>query len=94
MFSCVHQGNLRVTPAPSNLTKYAQKTLCTKTPLSRGVTGKTFSDTEKKNKERKKGRNETQIPTGFGNPVIMTTVYRGITILNSDMACIVIQYLR
>ena len=32
MFSCVHQRNLRITPAPSNLTKYAQKTLCTKMP--------------------------------------------------------------
>ena len=51
MSSRVHQRNLRITPAPSNLTKYAQKTLCTKTPLSRGVTGKTFTDTEK-NKTR------------------------------------------
>ena len=40
------QSKLRITPAPSNLTKYAQKTLCTKTLLSRGVTGKTFPDTE------------------------------------------------
>ena len=73
MFSCVHQGNLRITPTPSNLTKYAQKTLCTKTPLRRGVTDKTFPDTEKKiiekTKNKKKTRNETQIPTGFGNPV-------------------------
>ena len=67
MSSCVHQRNLRITPAPSNLTKYAQKTLCTKTSLSRGVTGKTFTDTEKKFQKR---RNATQIPTGFGNPVI------------------------
>ena len=49
MFSCVHQGNLHVTPVPSKLTKYAQKTLYTKTPLSRGLIGKTFPDTEKKN---------------------------------------------
>ena len=47
---CVHQENRRITPAPSNLTKYAQKTLCTKTPLSRGVTGKTFPDTENNKK--------------------------------------------
>ena len=32
--------------------KYVQKALCTKTPLSRGVTGKTFTDTEKKKKTR------------------------------------------
>ena len=32
----------------SILRKYAQKALCTKTPLSRGVTGKTFTDKEKK----------------------------------------------
>ena len=44
------QIKLRITPAPSNLTKSAQKTLCTKTPLRRGVTGKTFPDTEKNNK--------------------------------------------
>ena len=47
------QSKLRITPAPSNLTKYAQKTLCTKTPLSRGVTGKTFTDTEKNTKKKK-----------------------------------------
>ena len=47
------QSKLRITPAPSNLTKYAQKTLCTKTPLSRGVTGKTFTDTEKNTKKNK-----------------------------------------
>ena len=33
------------------LRKYAQKALCTKPPLSRGVTGKTFTDTEKNNKK-------------------------------------------
>ena len=65
MSSRVHRRNLRITPTPSNLTKYAQKTLCTKTPPSRGVTGKTFPDTE----TNKKPRNTTQIPTGFGNPV-------------------------
>ena len=90
MFSGVNQRNLRITPAPLNLTKYAQKTLCTKTPLSWGVTSKTFHDTEikkKNNKLKKKANafsnwiaygnpikikptNETQIPTGFGNPVI------------------------
>ena len=74
MPSYVHQRNLRITPVPSNLTKYAQKTPRTKTPLSRGVTGKTFTDTEKNEKinktKNKKPRNETQIPTGFGNPVI------------------------
>ena len=30
------------------LRQYAQKALCIKTPLSRGETGKTFTDTEKK----------------------------------------------
>ena len=45
------QSKLRITPAPSNLTKYAQKTLCTKIPLRRGVTGKTFPDKEKNNKK-------------------------------------------
>ena len=44
----MHRGNLRITSVPSNLTKYAEKTLCTKTLLSRGVTGKTFPGTEKK----------------------------------------------
>ena len=32
----------------SILRQYAQKALCTKTPLSRGETGKTFTDTENK----------------------------------------------
>ena len=67
--SLCREINLRITPAPSNLTQYAQKTLCTKAPLSRGVTGKSFSDMEKNNK--KKPRNETEIPTGFSNPVII-----------------------
>ena len=66
MFSCVHQRNLRITPAPSNLTKYTQKTLCTKTPIRRGVTGKNFHDMEKI--KIKIQRKETQIPTGFGKP--------------------------
>ena len=35
----------------SILRQYAQKALCIKTPLSRGETGKTFTDTEKKNNE-------------------------------------------
>ena len=35
-------------PTLSILRKYAQKALCTKTPLSRGVTGKTFTDPEKR----------------------------------------------
>ena len=34
---------------PLDPKKYSQKALCTKTPLTRGVTGKTFTDTEKKN---------------------------------------------
>ena len=49
-YRLIVQSKLHITPAPSNLTKYAQNTLCTKTPLSRGVTGKTFPDTEKNNK--------------------------------------------
>ena len=65
MSSCVHQRNLRITPTPPNLTKYVQKTLHTKTLLGRERTGKTFHGTEKKIR-----RNETQILTGFGNPVI------------------------
>ena len=65
MSSYVHQRNLRITPAPLNLTKYAQKTLCTKTPLSRGLQARLFPTRKKINKRR----NATQIPTGFGNPV-------------------------
>ena len=38
----------------SILRKYAKKALCTKTPLSRGVTGKTFTDTEKNKKNKRK----------------------------------------
>ena len=52
-YRLIVQSKLRITPAPSNLTKYAQKTLRTKTPLSRGVTGKTFTDTEKNTKNKK-----------------------------------------
>ena len=52
MFSCAHQRNLRITPTPSNPTKYALKIIRTKTPLSRGVTGKTFTDTEKQKNEK------------------------------------------
>ena len=59
----------------SILRKYAQKALCTKTPLSSGVTGKTFTDTEKKNEKKKKPTNETQIPTGFGNPVNIENIW-------------------
>ena len=47
MSSCVHQRNLRITSTPSNLTKYAQKTLHTNTLLTKGGTKKTFHDTEK-----------------------------------------------
>ena len=36
----------------SILRQYAQKALCIKTPLSRGETGKTFTDTENKKKTR------------------------------------------
>ena len=52
-FYCVHQRNLRISTTLSILRKYEQKALCTKTPLSRGVTGKTFTDTEKKKEENK-----------------------------------------
>ena len=65
MFSCVHQRNIRITAAPSNLTNYAKRTLCTKTPLSRGMTGKTFTDTEKKRKKKKHRRNITHFPSGI-----------------------------
>ena len=37
---------------PEILPKYAEKTLRTKTPLSKGVIGKIFPDTEKKRKEK------------------------------------------
>ena len=43
----------------SILRKYAQKALCTKIPLTRGVTGKTFTDTE----EKKKNNTEQMPPT-------------------------------
>ena len=36
----------------SILRQYAQKALCIKTPLSRGETGKTFTDTENKIKKK------------------------------------------
>ena len=52
MSSYVHQRNLRISPTPSNLTKYAQKTLHTKTLLSRGGSGKIFHDTEKNTKNK------------------------------------------
>ena len=54
----------------SILRKYTQKALCTKTPLSRGVTGKTFTDTENKTEK------STHFPTGIaiGNPVINSCV--------------------
>ena len=58
MFCCVHQGNLYITPVPSKLTKYAQKTLYTKTPLSRGLIGKTFPDTEKNNEKTTKSNTD------------------------------------
>ena len=64
----MHQGNLRIPPAPSNLTKYTDKTLCTKPLLSRGVTGKTFTDTEKKNKKNTKLNTDSNW-FAIGNPV-------------------------
>ena len=55
---------------PLDPKKNAEKALCTKTPLSRGVTGKTFTDTTKKN---------TYYPFSdwdchTGNPVISKTI--------------------
>ena len=38
-----------------------QKALCTKTPLSRGVTGETFTDTGKKNKEKRENKQMKRI---------------------------------
>ena len=73
MFSCVHQRNIHIAAAPSNLTKYA-KTLCTKTPLSRGVTGKTFTHTEK-NKEKKKKRPEKLPHIRLGLPYWQPSKY-------------------
>ena len=40
----------------SILRKYAQKALCTKTPLSRGGTGKNFTDTEKNDEMKRRFR--------------------------------------
>ena len=66
----------------SILRKYAKKALCTMTPLSRGVTGKTFTDTEK-NKKKKKTKNKktTKSKTDSdwvchcsGNPVKNVTI--------------------
>ena len=68
MFCCVHQGNLHITPVPSKLTKYAQKTLYTKTPLSRGLIGKTFPDTEKNNEKTTKSNTDLDW-FAIGNPV-------------------------
>lgn len=48
--------HLRISPTPWNPSKYAQKTLCTKIPLNRGVTGKTFPGTVKKKKGEIKRR--------------------------------------
>ena len=63
-FYCVHQRNLRISATFSILRKYEQKALCTKIPLSRGVTGKTFTDTKKK-KEKKEKKSNKQIPPTF-----------------------------
>ena len=69
MFSCVHQGNLHITPVPSKLTKYAQKTLYTKTPLSRGLIGKTFPYTEKKKRKNHEIKHRSWLGLPTGNPV-------------------------
>ena len=73
---CVHQRNLRSSTTLSILRKYSQKALCTKTPLTRGVTGKTFTDTEKKKikkkkkKENKQTKRRPRLGLPIGNPVI------------------------
>ena len=56
----------------SILRKYAQKALCAKTPLSRGVTGNTFTDTEKndnsKKKKKKKIKRRFQLDLRYWQP--------------------------
>ena len=49
---CPPEKNVRISTTLSILRKYAQKALCTKTPLTGGVTGKTFTDTEKNKTEK------------------------------------------
>ena len=71
LLTMVHQRNLRISTTLSILRKYAEKVLCTKTPLSRGVTGKTFTDMKKKQ--------TTYYPFSdwdchTGNPVISKTI--------------------
>ena len=58
----------------SILRQYAQKALCIKTPLSRGVTSKTFTDTEK-NKTTKRYTDSNWV-CHTGNPV-MNVVFSG-----------------
>ena len=57
----VHQRNLRSSTTLSILRKYSQKALSTKTPLTRGVTGKTFTDTEKKKTKKKKKKKTNKL---------------------------------
>ena len=82
-FYCVHQRNLRISTTLSILRKYEQKALCTKIPLSRGMTGKTFTDTEKEKKNNTEQMEPTfQLGLPYGNPVITAkykdflTIYR------------------
>ena len=56
-------------PSPLKPNKYAQKTLCTKTPLSRGVTGKTFHDTKKKKKKETNKQTQALYSFYFVNQV-------------------------
>ena len=61
----------------SILRKYAEKALCTKKPLSWGVTGKSFTDTKKKKREREKLTRYypfSDWDCHTGNPVITKTI--------------------
>ena len=60
--------NLRISTTLSILRKYAQRALCTKTPLNRVVTGKTFTDTE--NKKNNNNLPIFRLGLPYGNPVI------------------------
>ena len=78
-FYCVHQRNLRISTTLSILRKYEQKALCKKIPLSRGVTGKTFTDTEKKIKintinKTNKSHPHSDWDCHTGNPITKKSV--------------------
>ena len=80
----VHQRNLRSSTTLSILRKYSQKALSTKTPLTRGVTGKTFTNTEKKKLKKRKTRCFREAYTGL--PVVHATENQ------KALNCVVLKY--